>query len=217
MKTKASGFLKQVVSLVMSIVKAKSMAVKSKTSAVKTRLIIFGLLRNKKVLMNTISHKVHAILGHQDKQGRGSGAADDDDDNDVDNSKAIVLYNAVPNEETVPDREVAASAAHGMMIESFNGEEAVEEAEKEEEDDDGYPDLRHSLFDEEDEYLQGDDGTGSVVDLVKNIRGEEQGDFVLEDEIDHVADVFIRRFHRQMRMQKLESFKRFQEMMERSV
>jgi hypothetical protein len=41
--------------------------------------------------------------------------------------------------------------------------------------------------------------------------------FRLEDEIDRVADVFIRRFHEQMKLQKLESFKRFCEMLERGA
>jgi len=44
-----------------------------------------------------------------------------------------------------------------------------------------------------------------------------EGEFRLEDEIDRVADVFIRRFHEQMMLQKLESFKRFCEMLERGA
>ncbi|XP_050224941.1 uncharacterized protein LOC126674523 [Mercurialis annua] len=76
-------------------------------------------------------------------------------------------------------------------------------------DDDKYPDLRHSLFDEEDSGLGG-----SVIDMVKSSKGE---DFRLEDEIDHVADLFIVRFHKQMRLQKLQSFKRLQEMLARGL
>ncbi|KAG6527562.1 hypothetical protein ZIOFF_009673 [Zingiber officinale] len=41
---------------------------------------------------------------------------------------------------------------------------------------------------------------------------EDVAKFSLEDEIDSVTDVFIRRFHKNTRMQKLESFKRQQEM-----
>ncbi|OVA09726.1 Protein of unknown function DUF761 [Macleaya cordata] len=82
-------------------------------------------------------------------------------------------------------------------------------------DDEKYPDLTHSLFDSDgDEF---DDQTGSVIDLVRNAKEEDGENFSLEDEIDHVADLFIRRFHRQMRLQKQESFKRYQEMLERSV
>ncbi|KAH9328507.1 hypothetical protein KI387_000615 [Taxus chinensis] len=39
----------------------------------------------------------------------------------------------------------------------------------------------------------------------------------LEDEIDDLADIFIRRFHAQMRFQKQSSFKLYQEMLDRSV
>ncbi|GLJ46074.1 hypothetical protein SUGI_0970620 [Cryptomeria japonica] len=39
----------------------------------------------------------------------------------------------------------------------------------------------------------------------------------LEDEIDDLADIFIKRFHAQMRFQKQSSFKRYQEMLNRGV
>ncbi|KAI3802569.1 hypothetical protein L1987_30707 [Smallanthus sonchifolius] len=70
----------------------------------------------------------------------------------------------------------------------------------------------HSLFDQEDDNDLGDPD-GSVVDLVMEHDGE---DFRLEDEIDRVADLFIMKFHKRMRLQKLESFKRYQDMLERS-
>ena len=78
-------------------------------------------------------------------------------------------------------------------------------------DDDKYPDLTHSLFDEDDE----DDG-GSIIDMVKNSKENEGKDFKLEDDIDHVADLFIKRFRRQILLQKLDSFKRIQELLGRS-
>ncbi|KAG1331634.1 hypothetical protein COCNU_02G016020 [Cocos nucifera] len=190
MKNKASNFLKQVFSLIVNMVKAKSMAVKSKTSAMKSRLLIFGLLRHKKLLMSAINHKIHALMG-QEKGGETPT-------NTEDYSKAIVLYNAGENEATP----------------STTRTEAVNR--DDDDDDDDYPDLTHSLFDDEDDDDGLGDATGSVIDLVRNSK-EDGSEFILEDEIDHVADVFIRRFHRQMRMQKLESFKRYQEMLERSV
>ncbi|KAL4352764.1 hypothetical protein GQ457_06G042780 [Hibiscus cannabinus] len=82
-------------------------------------------------------------------------------------------------------------------------------------DEDKYPDLTHSLFDEESELEAATRG-GSIVEMVRNSK-EEGEDFHLEDEIDHVADLFITRFYKQMRLQKLLSFKRHQEMMERSL
>jgi hypothetical protein len=57
---------------------------------------------------------------------------------------------------------------------------------------------------------------GSVIDLARSAAEGGGVEFRLEDEIDHVADVFIRKFHDQMKLQKLESFKRFCEMLERN-
>ncbi|GLT46945.1 hypothetical protein SLA2020_206710 [Shorea laevis] len=187
MKNKASRLLKQLISLLGSIAKAKSMAIKSKTSAFKARLIMFSLMKNKKALMGSISNKIKNLLGGHDQHEQGS---------EDDQSKAIVLYNAKANE-SYP----SSSYAHDEY--------------PDEDEDDKYPDLRHSLFDEEMD-LEEDEG-GSIIELVRHSKEEGGEEFRLEDEIDHVADLFITRFHRQMRMQKLLSFKRYQEMLERSV
>ncbi|OAY43804.1 hypothetical protein MANES_08G099400v8 [Manihot esculenta] len=180
MKNKASVVLKKIVSLLSCIAKARAMAIKSKTSEVKARLIMFSLVKSKKVLLGSISNKIHDILGHCDR--------------DEDESKAIVLYNNGLPEDS------QSSFAH-LADEIDDG------------DDDKYPDLTHSLFDDEEDF---NDPGGSIIDLVKNSK-EKGEDFKLEDEIDHVADLFIMRFHKQIRLQKLESFKRFQEMLARSV
>nr|CAD1836618.1 unnamed protein product [Ananas comosus var. bracteatus] len=197
MRNKASLFLKHIFSAIVAAVKEKSMAVKSKTSAIKTRLLIFGLLRNKKVLMSAINHKIHAIMGHEKNEDQ---VADDD------RTKAIVIYNEGKLESSQSPSLVRAELVECAAVE------------------DGYPDLTHSLFSVNDEDEDEDDDeealantTGSVIDLVRHAKEETGSEFKLEDEIDHVADVFIRRFHRQMKMQKLESFKRYKEMLERSV
>ncbi|XP_021826833.1 uncharacterized protein LOC110767561 [Prunus avium] len=195
MKNKASAFLKQIMSVLSSIAKAKSLAIKSKTSAVKARLIMFSLVKNKKVLMDTVSHKIHSLLGHdhRDKQ------SDEEDDEGSDRSKALVLYNTITNKYS---RSVGACSSYNAM------------AEEDEDEDNKYPDLRHSMFDEDENFDDVKDG-GSVIDIVRNSK-EEGEDFKLEDEIDQVADLFINRFHKQIRLQKLLSFKRYQEMLERS-
>lgn len=124
----------------------------------------------------------------QNLLGNRHMSEDEEEYNDEDLSKAVVLYNA---------------RAHDDYVYHHDG------------DDEKYPDLRHSLFDEFDEDDQDLQG-GSVIDLVRNSK-EEGEDFSLEDEIDHVADLFITRFHKQMRLQKLESFKRYQEMLQRGL
>lgn len=194
MKTKASTFFKQMLSTIVAVVKAKSTAVRAKTSTLKTRLLVLGILRNRKLLVSAINHKIHAIMG-QDAHARKEEAAQEDDGG----KKAIVLYTS-PSYVTEHDVK------------------AAEEEEEEEDSDDEY--LTHTLFQEEDD----DDeelvnAPGSVIDVVRDAKEKEGegAEFRLEDEIDHVADVFIRRIHKQLKLQKLESFKRFCEMMERSA
>ncbi|KAI4368547.1 hypothetical protein MLD38_017094 [Melastoma candidum] len=79
-------------------------------------------------------------------------------------------------------------------------------------DDEGM-DLNAYEADDDDRHNRARLSLSSAIDGVKDPgEGAE-----LENEIDRVADVFIRRFHRQMRLQKLESFKRLQEMLQRGV
>ncbi|CAL5017402.1 unnamed protein product [Urochloa decumbens] len=207
MKTKqASSFLKlkQMVSAIVAAVKAKSTAVRVKTSALKTRLLIFGILRNKKLLMAAINTKIHAIMGqHQEQQDPDQAAAiagDADED-----KKAIVLY-------TPPSYNFSSElGAHEV-------EAAAQEEEEQEESDDEY--LSHTLFAEEEEEDELVSAPGSVIDVMRGAREREGGEgaeFSLEDEIDQVADVFIRRIHRQLKLQKLDSFKRLCEMLERGA
>ncbi|XP_031288233.1 uncharacterized protein LOC116146943 [Pistacia vera] len=191
MKNKASGFLKQIISLITTIAKAKTLALKTKTRAIKTRLIIFSLLRNKKIMMSSISDKLRVLMGqqHEDKTKQ-------DGDDQPEGNNAIVLYNAMSHE-SLPN------PSHTEFLDYDYDY-----------DNNKYPDLTHSLFEAED--LDSEDPGGSVIDLVKNSKPEGE-EFKLEDEIDHVADLFIKRFHRQMRIQKQLSFKRYQEMLERST
>ncbi|KAJ1270605.1 hypothetical protein BS78_06G065400 [Paspalum vaginatum] len=213
MKTsKASSFFKQLVSTIVAAVKAKSTAVRVKTSALKTRLLIFGILRNKKLLMAAINHKIHAIMGQHDKDGQGQLIPQQqtagDEDRGGGSNRAIVLY-------TAPSC-CSFSAELGAHAEAHHQQQQEEE---EEEDSDDY--LTHSLFAEEDDEDELVRAPGSVIDVMRDAREREaagQGaEFRLEDEIDHVADVFIRRIHRQLKLQKLDSFKRFCEMLERST
>ncbi|VVB15457.1 unnamed protein product [Arabis nemorensis] len=146
---KATALMKQIVALLSSVAKAKSIAIKNKTSAFKTRLLMLSLVKQKKL---------------------GSAAS------------------------------------------------TVEAYDVHEEESDKYPDLRHTLFEGEEEFGDLEEGQGSsMIDLVRSSKEEEGGSFKLEDEIDHVADLFISRFHKQMKLQKLLSFKRYQEMLARGT
>lgn len=178
--------MKQIVALLSSVAKAKSIAIKNKTSAFKTRLLMLSLMKHKKLGFRTISNKIHNLLGHADQ--------DYDNNQDQDNSKAIVLYSSAES-----------TAVHHEDYDVH-------------EDNDKYPDLRHTLFEGDEEFGDLEEGQGSsVIDMVRNSKEEEGESFKLEDEIDHVADLFISRFHKQMKLQKLLSFKRYQEMLARGT
>lgn len=193
MRNKGSGFLKQIVGVLAGLAKVKSLALKSRTSALKARVVLLSLLRNKHLVVASISHKLQNLLGPREP-GRG-----DDDDGEEDDgesacrSKAVVVY------------------ANGMARGRGGGELVECGAAGADEGEDKYPDLTHSPFELED----FEDPGGSVVELVKNSKLEGE-DFVLENEIDRVADLFIRRFHRQIMMQKQLSLKRFNEALDRS-
>ncbi|KAF8013295.1 hypothetical protein BT93_I1211 [Corymbia citriodora subsp. variegata] len=188
MRNKASGFLKHVIGVFASLTKAKSLALKSKTNALKARVVLLSLLRNRRLLVDSISHKLHGLLAPREP---GGGGGDDDDRNQT----VVVYANGMARELARGELVQCGGAAGG----GGGGEEGK------------YPDLTHSLFELED----FEDPGGSVIDLVKNSKQEGE-DFVLEDEIDRVADLFIRRFHRQIRMQTQLSLKRFNEALDRS-
>ncbi|KAK8537262.1 hypothetical protein V6N13_042199 [Hibiscus sabdariffa] len=193
MRSKASGLLKQIIRGLTAMAKAKTMAIKSKAKAIKTRLVIFSLLQNRRLLVSSFSDKLNALMGHRDSICKEVG----DDVSGDQQSQPVVLHNS-GNAVWVP------SAPETKYEEEEEEGDGIGEEEK-------YPDLTHSLFDKEEMELAADPGA-SVIEMVKNSREDRGEEFRLEDEIDRVADLFIKRFHCQMRMQKQLSLKRGQEM-----
>ncbi|XWS43932.1 hypothetical protein CRYUN_Cryun15aG0000700 [Craigia yunnanensis] len=213
MRNKASEFLKQIITALTTMGKAKTLAFKSKTKAIKTRLVIFSLLQNKKLLMTSISQKLNNLMAQNHKNSKeledGAIVVLGDQQNQ---SQAIVLYNSNNAMCRLPSSNQTQTKIELQL-------QLQEKGEYEEEDDgeleDKYPNVTHSLFNLEE--MEFEDPGGSVIDIVKNSKEDKGEEFRLEDEIDRVADLFIRRFHRQMMMQKQQSLKRHQEMLERSV
>ncbi|KAK7377767.1 hypothetical protein VNO80_03199 [Phaseolus coccineus] len=200
MKNRASKLLKQIISNLSSMAKSKTMALKSKTNAIRARLLIFSLMKNKRFLMSSLSEKFHSVWGN-DSQSKDDCLLEEGNDQ----SKAIVLYNNSHSYEALPN------PAETLVVEEQD-QECYEGYYNYDGDDDKYPDLTHTLFDSEDLDLGG-----SVIDLVKNSKEEAGKEFKLEDEIDFAADLFIMKFRRQMVLQKQESFKRKREMQEKGA
>ncbi|KAG8365768.1 hypothetical protein BUALT_Bualt17G0006200 [Buddleja alternifolia] len=203
----ATSGVKQMLSMVSCVAKSKCIAIRSKTDAIKAQLMITALTvmsKKKKFSLGAISGKINeaidGIFHHHNNN------IDDHEDE----SKAIVLYNNNSAAATSTRISEADQTSHYSRQIDYGGDD----------DDKKYPDLRHSLFDEEEEKelvdLLEEDQNSSVIDQVKNSK-ENGENFNLEDEIDEVADMFITKFHKRMRLQKLLSFKRHQQMMERST
>ncbi|XP_062221138.1 uncharacterized protein LOC133920542 [Phragmites australis] len=222
---KASRFLKQLFSTVVATVKAGSTAVGTKAGSLTTRLIVLRIMRNKKLLVSAIQSKIHATMGggggggsqgghgnavasHHGGINEGAGLdAGGHGDNNVHpltgGSRKAAMLQSLPS--FVVEQETRAvvllSSLPSFALERDGGEEEVEDSDVE----------------REKQVVANAAPPGSAIELA---RGAAEGCgrvFRLEDEIDRVADVFIRRFHDQMKLQKLESFKRFCEMVERGT
>ncbi|KAK7396019.1 hypothetical protein VNO78_16701 [Psophocarpus tetragonolobus] len=203
MKNTTSKLLKQIIANLSSMAKSKTMALKSKTNAIRARLIIFSLMKNKKLLMSSLSEKFHSVWGQSSQPKEDCLLEDGSDQN-----KAIVLYNR-----NAHSYEALPNPSETQVVEEQDGYDGYYNyGDDDAGDDDKYPDLTHSLFDSEDLDLGG-----SVIDLVKNSKEEAGKEFKLEDEIDLAADLFIIKFRRQMVLQKQESLKRKREMQEKGA
>lgn len=212
--TSAAMFLKRIISVLCSMTKVKSMAIRDKTNALKARLVVLSLLKNKKFSLCSIPEKILAILGQQDRK-RGN---EDDDQSKL--SNAIIRYNA--SEPFSAKSTQMGGGDDDRDYYSYYYNDSNDRFEVDSGHGNKYLELTQSLFKREDEdELDLGDPNGSVIDLVRNNKeaggGVNHEDFKLEDEINQVADLFILKFHKRMRLQKLESFKRYQEMLQRGT
>ncbi|TKY46234.1 hypothetical protein E2542_SST28272 [Spatholobus suberectus] len=203
----ASGILKLIAAL-RSMAKSKALALKSKTNAIKARLVIFSLVMNKKYVMSTISDKFQSLLGHH------SHLKEDcllEDGSDLNKCTVVVVNDNAHLHEAVSN--INPSETKVVVEDKDDDDDGCECCFRYDGDgDDGgegkYPDLTHTMFESEDLDLGG-----SVIDLVKSSKEEAGQEFKMEDEIDHMADLFIRKFRRQILLQKQDSLKRHREML----
>lgn len=198
MKNKAvTRLLKQIAQALESMTKAKSLALnlKSKISDIRARMMIFSLLYlDKRSLLGSIRpNKLRAFLSdhHQKPQQEPSNGSEDQ--YQISNQVNMVL-SSISN--IVQDSTVANQVNTGYL------EEATVAAKQEEEEED----LPQSLLEEL--VFEDPDAGKSAIKMVRDSKELEEGeDSRLEDRIDEVAELFISRFHHQMRMQKQDSFK----------
>ncbi|CAL5087402.1 unnamed protein product [Urochloa decumbens] len=161
---------------------------KSKTDALRTKLLVMAPLRRKMEMVRAISHRIHVLVSSdREKQTRLEYG-----------DKTLVLL----------------KAATGIQEPSDHGHDGVidlSEVEMFEEDGHGHPDWTHSLFND-DNYINDDDGDEgrddhgvhdvldepSVIDVIRCNREVEGLEFSMDDDIDRACDMFIRRFRTRM-------------------
>ena len=192
---KATRYLKQLFAAV--VVAVKSTAVGTRASSLRTRLIVLGIMRNKKLLLSAIQSKIHAIMGGASSSGQGGyGNAvathgGGEDGTTTEGGRKAAVQQSLPSFVVEQEsRAVVLSSLPSFALERDGGAEEV---------------------------VEYNDGNCEKQAIAAAAASAAEGEFRLEDEIDRVADVFIRRFHDQMKLQKLESFKRFCEMLERGA
>ncbi|CAL5063453.1 unnamed protein product [Urochloa decumbens] len=179
-----------------NLVKKAAASFKSKTDALRTKLIILASLRRRMAMACSASRQIHALVasgGGREKQAMLEHG-----------SKALALHKAVATSEE-PSGGNGGKVRHGLF-----------EVAMYEEGYHGYPEWTNSLFDDdnyyndEEEDVQDDEDDDldvdafvdepSVIEIIRSNREAEGLEFNMEDDIDEACDMFIRRCRSRMNL-----------------
>ena len=186
-----------------NLLKKAATSVKSKTDALRTKLVFVASLRRRLAMVGAMSRQIHALSklnGQAEKQARVEHAS----------SKALITRH-----KAAAGEEPAAAGDHGGRAPLGMFEVAVFEEGYYH----GYPDWTSSLFDddhcyndEEDGGHDGDDENEeldvvddaldgpSVIEIIRSNREAQGLEFNMDDAIDEACDMFIRRCRSQMNL-----------------
>ena len=186
-----------------NLLKKAATSVKSKTDALRTKLVFVASLRRRLAMVGAMSRQIHALSklnGQAEKQARVEHAS----------SKALITRH-----KAAAGEEPAAAGDHGGRAPLGMFEVAVFEEGYYH----GYPDWTLSLFDddhcyndEEDGGHDGDDENEeldvvddaldgpSVIEIIRSNREAQGLEFNMDDAIDEACDMFIRRCRSQMNL-----------------
>ncbi|CAN6167612.1 unnamed protein product [Urochloa humidicola] len=176
-----------------NLLKKAATSVKSKSDALRTKLVFVASLRRRLAMVCAMSRQIHALakLNGQEKQAKVEHG-----------SKALTVHKAMATiKEAASDH---GSEAHLGMFEVAMFEEGYH----------GYPDWTNSLFDDDHCYNDDEDGHGddhaeldaldddepSVIEIIKSNREAQGLEFNMDDEIDEACDMFIRKCRSQMNL-----------------
>ncbi|CAN6204988.1 unnamed protein product [Urochloa humidicola] len=169
-----------------NLVKKAAESFKSKTDALRTKLIILTSPRRRMAMVRVMSRQIHSLVS--------SGGRDKPQATVEHGSKALAPHKAAAKSKPTGLFEVA------MYEEGYHG----------------YPEWTNSLFDDDNCYSdeEGDVQDGedddldvdafvdepSVIEIIRSNREAEGLEFNMEDDIDEACDMFIRRCRRRMNL-----------------
>ncbi|KAL6601252.1 hypothetical protein ACP70R_044472 [Stipagrostis hirtigluma subsp. patula] len=184
------------------LVKKAAAAVKSKTGALRAKLLFLASLRRRMAMAGAVSRRIHALVSSPDGRERQARVEY--------GGKALPLRKALAAAAVAAEVDEPAGDHGGVVLELY-------EAAMFDEEDHGYPDWTQSLFDDdicydvEDDNEEEDghddehdvhdaalDDETSVVEIIRSNREVEGLEFNMEDDIDEACDMFIRRFRSRM-------------------
>ncbi|KAG2644519.1 hypothetical protein PVAP13_2KG203416 [Panicum virgatum] len=187
-----------------NLLKKAATSVKSKTDALRTKLVFVASLRRRLAMVGAMSRQIHALSklnGQAEKQARVEHGS----------SKALITTHKAAA--TAAGEEPAAGGDHGGRAPLGMFEVAVFE-----EGCYGYPDWTSSLFDDDHSYNDEEDGGHddydeneeldavdaldgpSVIEIIRSNREAQGLEFNMDDAIDEACDMFIRRCRSQMNL-----------------
>ncbi|TVU08787.1 hypothetical protein EJB05_42200, partial [Eragrostis curvula] len=157
---------------------------KVKTDILHTKLLILASFRRRMSLVGTMSRRIQALVSSDGQE-----------------KQALVLRKAA-----AASKEPAAADHEFVGVVDLSGVAIFDE------DDHGYPDWTHSLFDDKNCYNgvevtdDGHDdygvldalGEASVIDIIRSNREVEGLEFNMDEQIDEACDMFIKRFRKRM-------------------
>ncbi|XP_037458452.1 uncharacterized protein LOC119329497 [Triticum dicoccoides] len=176
-------------------------ALRGRAGVLRARLLFLASFRHRTAMVGTVSRHLRALL-----PGRQRDPVHD--------------HRKVHASSTMAAEEDGQAAMHGVDVPGLS--ELLQEVVGDDDDGHyGYPDWTHSLFDDNDDdcsLQEGDDvdeeerGGGaeameedrlpddepSVMDVIRRCREGDGKEFNIKEEIDHAADMFIRRVRSRM-------------------
>ncbi|GJN38509.1 hypothetical protein PR202_gb27558 [Eleusine coracana subsp. coracana] len=183
------------------LLKKAATSFKSKTDALRTKLIILASLRHRMALVAAVSRRIHTLVSSDGPAKQKQARMDYYD-------RALMLRKAMAAVSEVDHETVRGPGHSGMVV--------VDPSEMAMSDEDahyGFLDWTQSLFDDDNCYVAEDDveeeeeddlvlddapDEPSVIEVIRSNREVQGLEFNMDEEIDEACDMFIRRFRSRM-------------------